>query len=158
MIHDHFNVHNPITPDEQLAFDLRTAGHSYQQIADRQKVNVSTAYRRVRRMLDRLRDIEPESVSDMRDLDLNRLSWLERSLVASAASGDRPAGRLLLQVMAMRLRYLDAVPLEYGRSNNPDPAVVTVQRLLRESQQQIFASERDASHGAASNKPQREAG
>ena len=88
------------------AFELRAGGLTYRQIATRQGVSPSAAYKRVRRAMERHRQQHAESREETRSLELTRLGWLEQRLIPAALRDDREAVRLVLRIIELRRRLL----------------------------------------------------
>jgi orotate phosphoribosyltransferase-like protein len=83
------------------ALKLRSQGLTYQDIADQQGCDVSTAYRRCKRALGAI----PESVaSEMRALEGERLDALQYAIWEKAMSGDLRAVSSVLGIMQRRAR------------------------------------------------------
>ena len=109
------------TVDEE-ALKMRELGLNYRQIADRQQIATSTAFRRVQNGLEQQRQEAREAFDTIRELDLLRLQWIERRLMAETVRGDRISARLLLQVMRYRRVLLE----ERESSETIDPWTATV--------------------------------
>lgn len=73
---------------EAEALQLRRAGMGYEKIAATQGVGVSTAHRRVRRAMDRLRAVVDERAGQVRELELDRLDAMLEVVLVKALAGD----------------------------------------------------------------------
>jgi hypothetical protein len=102
-------VRTTLSPREQ-AIELRSAGFTYQQIANQLNVTLSTAHGYVKREIAKQRQELAESRADVRDLDLNKLAWLERRLMQATNDGDWKAGRLLIASIQLRRLYMKDLP------------------------------------------------
>lgn len=76
---------------EAEALQLRRDGLSYEKIAAAQRVNISTAFRRVKRAMDRLRAVVDERAGQVRELELDRLDALLEVVLVKALRGDLAA-------------------------------------------------------------------
>ena len=88
------------------ALDLRKAGFTYQEIADRLKVVVSTAHKDVTSELKRLAKETLESADEVRQLELGRLDMLLKGLEPMARVGKSDAVNAYLKVMERRAKLL----------------------------------------------------
>lgn len=97
---------NPKAARDERLIQMRAAGMTYRQIAQRFDIGVATAHRQVTAALERRRDWLHESRDDVRDLDLQKLEWVETKLVREAAAGDLKATQVLLACIRMRRQYI----------------------------------------------------
>lgn len=128
---------------EAQALELRKAGATYQQIADRLGVALSSTQRAVARALERM-VVEP--ATDVRILEVARLDQLLLGLWGAAVKGDTAAVDRALRIMERRasLLGLDApkvmkvdteqriryIAAQYGL--DPELVVQEAQRILAE--------------------------
>jgi hypothetical protein len=84
----------------QQALNLRKAGATYEQIAERVGyANRGTAHRAVRRAL---RDAQQDTQADLRSLDAERLDQLLMALWGKALAGSGEAADRVLRIIALR--------------------------------------------------------
>jgi hypothetical protein len=88
------------------ALDLRALNLTYRQIGDVMGVDGSTAYRRVKRAVQRRVCELEESPRMSREIELAKLDRLERRMLGEAHKGDKAAVRLVLKMMELRRKYL----------------------------------------------------
>ena len=136
-------VENPETAErERRAVEMRTAGATYREIGEELGVNPSSAFRMVRRALDR---VPAEAVGDLRSLQLVRLEELWRKLAGILEeAADNPERQfrtidtmLKVLVREARLMGLDAPPKRVVE-------VVTdelLQKLIAEERRAIAAQQ-----------------
>lgn len=123
------------------ALNLRLAGLTYREIADREDVSVRTAYNDVQAAL-KLTLQEP--ADSVRAQELARLDRMQRSVWPQVLSGDVKAGEYLLKVMDRRARLLgldaprriDITALIRRRAEaaglDPAEAVAAAERMVKE--------------------------
>lgn len=85
------------------ALDLRIAGATYQQIADRFNITKQSAHGLVQKALT---DRAGETTEAVRELELSRLDKLLMSWLPRAISGDEKAAGVVLSIMDRRSKYL----------------------------------------------------
>jgi len=127
-------MHEDVADDRQRALDeealdLRAMNLTYRQIGDMMACDGSTAYRRVKRAVQRRICELEESPRMSREIELAKLDRLERRMYQDAITGDKAAMRLVLKMMELRRQYLgnDAKMLPVtDPPNNPRPMEVAV--------------------------------
>lgn len=91
---------------EQRALELRRAGWSYDRIGGDLGVGRASAFKIVRRVLQRLAAEATEDAGEVRRLELERLDALLTGLWPAAEAGDVAAVAAVLRAMERRARLL----------------------------------------------------
>ena len=137
-------VESPETVErERRAVEMRAGGATYREIGDEMGVNPSSAFRMVKRALDR---VPAEAVGDLRSLQLLRLEELWRRL-AGILEGTAGKPELELRTIDAMLKVLVREARLMGLDAPPKRVVEVVtdellQRLIAEEQQAIAAQQR----------------
>jgi hypothetical protein len=90
------------------ALDYRLRGDSFAVIAQKMRINISTAHDYVVRCLENVAPRETREAA--LQLELQRLDQLQSAVSAAAAKGDTDAIETILRIMRMRGRYLGLFP------------------------------------------------
>lgn len=98
----------------QEAVALRLAGYNYQEIADLQHCDKSTAMRRVHKGLEETSSALENDATQLRTIELERLERMHRSLWPKAQAGDEEAIDRCMRISAQRakLQGLDVNQVE----------------------------------------------
>ena len=91
---------------ERVAMELRKAGATYQQIGAQMGVSEVTAYRVIRRAVERLNKLVGDEATGMRRLELERLDQIMLSIWPHVKRGNLQAIDRALKCMERRSRYL----------------------------------------------------
>jgi len=91
---------------ERVAMELRKAGATYQQIGAQMGVSDVTAYRVIRRAVERLNKLVGDEATGMRRLELERLDQIMLSIWPHVKRGNLQAIDRALKCMERRSRYL----------------------------------------------------
>lgn len=105
----------PTLRPQERALEMRSVGFTYRQIADALGIALSTAHTYVKNEMVLQRQELAESREDVRDLDMQKLAWLERRLMQAANEGDLQAGRMLLGSIQLRRLYMKDLPPKQTR-------------------------------------------
>lgn len=134
---------------QRQVIELRKAGLTHQEIADRLSLDRHTVGNLIKRALTEI--VRAGGVEEMRDLEGDRLDRLQAAIWTRALQGDVPAINTALRIMERRARLfgLDApvqvqATVETFDANNLDDAVA---RLLRLSQATTTTGKETATHG-----------
>ena len=90
----------------KTAVEMRTRGHTYQQIADACGVSMSAAYKAVCTYLEQTRAIAREAAEEVRRLELDRLDRMLAAFGPRAEDGDAAAADRVLRIQERRARLL----------------------------------------------------
>src|SRR6516225_8514002 len=94
--------------------DLRKQGQSYRQIAEHFRIAPTTAQSHV---IAAVKDLMPvDQRAEVLQLELDRLDAMQSSIAANAEKGDLAAIKVMLDLMALRAKYLGLHPT--GGSGN----------------------------------------
>jgi len=91
---------------EREALELRKAGATYHQIADRMGISVSGAHAAVTRALKALREETSEEAQSVRQLEIDRLDAMLLGCWEKARRGDAAAIDRVLRIQERRSKYL----------------------------------------------------
>ena len=97
---------------DEEAFRLRSEGMTFREIANVMGVDPSMAHRRVKRQLSRQKRNLSDRQEEVREIELEKLRWIEQALLPDAKSGDYTAIKIVLRIMDMRRKYLKDIPPE----------------------------------------------
>lgn len=90
----------------KTAVEMRTRGHTYQQIADACGVSMSAAYKAVCTYLEQTRAIAREAAEEVRRLELDRLDRMLAAFGPRAEDGDVQAADRVLRIQERRAKLL----------------------------------------------------
>jgi hypothetical protein len=90
----------------KTAVEMRTRGHTYQQIADACGVSMSAAYKAVCTYLEQTRAIAREAAEEVRRLELDRLDRMLAAFGPRAEDGDAAAADRVLRIQERRAKLL----------------------------------------------------
>jgi len=90
----------------KTAVEMRTRGHTYQQIADACGVSMSAAYKAVCTYLEQTRAIAREAAEEVRRLELDRLDRMLAAFGPRAEDGDGGAADRVLRIQERRAKLL----------------------------------------------------
>jgi hypothetical protein len=98
----------------KACLDLRKQGQSYRQIAEHFRIAPTTAQSHV---IAAVKDLMPvDQRAEVLQLELDRLDAMQSSIAANAEKGDLAAIKVMLDLMALRAKYLGLHPT--GGSGN----------------------------------------
>lgn len=112
------------------ALQLRRSGASYEEIGRAMKSSASTAYRRVRSGLEKLKKLNLEEAEHTRDMELARLDFYLRSLDKRIRAGDTRAINSAVRIAERRARMLNLDEALAGIAVRFEDAEVVIDRLL----------------------------
>jgi DNA-binding Lrp family transcriptional regulator len=128
---------------EHEALELRKAGATYQQIADRMRVSRQAVHQLVKRALHDLVTTTAEDAAEVRALETERLDMMLLGLWNNARSGDPKAVAAVIRIMERRacLFGIDLVSKDY-KLPGVDPG--TISRRVTVSENAITIETVDA--------------
>lgn len=107
------------------AVEMRTQGHTYQQIADACGVSMSAAYKAVCTYLEQTRAIAREAAEEVRRIELDRLDRMLAAVAPKAEDGDLQAVQTAIKLQERRAKLLGLdAPAETRTTHDAAPDVV----------------------------------
>lgn len=88
------------------AFDLRKRGYSYRAIGKALGVSEAQSHRDIQRVMRQLEKLELEAASQYRQMELERLNDLLKSVYSAALDGDISAVQTALKISESRRKLL----------------------------------------------------
>jgi hypothetical protein len=97
-----------LTAEAITAWDQKVAGHAIIDIAHSMQVSIETAKYLIRQVQAAVTDDLKESVTQNRELDLQRIDRLIRAWYPAACDGDEGAAGVMIKLLAQRAKLTGA--------------------------------------------------